>query len=99
MLDLKKNVFFSLAKSSTKHHHLIVCQIFIIRLTCANVWESMGKPCSCVQLIKTVFSWLAFLRIVCRITICKNTKACFSWYMAVFACRITICGSMLSQTL
>ena len=26
---------------------------FIIRLTHANVWESMGKPCSCTQLIKS----------------------------------------------
>ena len=25
----------------------------IIRLTHANVWESMGKPCSCVQYIKS----------------------------------------------
>ena len=27
--------------------------IFIIRLTHANVWESMGKPCSCTQFIKS----------------------------------------------
>ena len=26
---------------------------FIICLTHANVWESMGKPCSCVQFIKS----------------------------------------------
>ena len=26
---------------------------FIIRLTHANVWESMGKPCSCTQFIKS----------------------------------------------
>ena len=26
---------------------------FIIRLTDANVWESMGKPCSCTQFIKS----------------------------------------------
>ena len=26
---------------------------FIIRLTHANVWESMGKPCSCMQFIKS----------------------------------------------
>ena len=25
----------------------------IIRLTHANVWESMGKPCSCMQFIKS----------------------------------------------
>jgi len=27
--------------------------ILIIRLTHANVWESMGKPCSCMQFIKS----------------------------------------------
>ena len=27
--------------------------IFIIHLTHANVWESMGKPCSCTQFIKS----------------------------------------------
>ena len=27
----------------------------ILRLTHANVWESMGKPCSCIQFIKVVF--------------------------------------------
>ena len=27
--------------------------IIIIRLTHANVWESMGKPCSCTQFIKS----------------------------------------------
>ena len=26
---------------------------FIIRLTHANVWESMGNPCSCMQCIKS----------------------------------------------
>ena len=26
---------------------------FIIRLTHANVWESIGKPCSCIQFNKT----------------------------------------------
>ena len=26
--------------------------VFIICLTHANVWESMGKPCSCTQFIK-----------------------------------------------
>ena len=30
----------------------IIC-IIIIRLTHANVWESMGKPCSCTQFIKS----------------------------------------------
>ena len=27
--------------------------IFIIRLTHANLWESIGKPCSCTQFIKS----------------------------------------------
>jgi len=27
--------------------------LFIIRLTHANVWESIGKPCSCMQFIKS----------------------------------------------
>ena len=26
---------------------------FIIHLTHANVWESMGKPCSCTQFLKS----------------------------------------------
>ena len=26
---------------------------FIIRLTHTNVWEPMGKPCSCTQFIKS----------------------------------------------
>ena len=30
---------------------MITC--IIIRLTHANVWESMGKPCSCTQFIKS----------------------------------------------
>ena len=31
---------------------------FSIRLTQANVWESMGKPCSCMQFIKSrVFNY------------------------------------------
>ena len=30
-----------------------VLYIFIIRLTHTNVWESMGKPCSCTQFIKS----------------------------------------------
>ena len=31
----------------------MVIMMFIIRLTHANVWESMGKPCSCTQFIKS----------------------------------------------
>ena len=30
-----------------------VINSFIIRLTHANVWESVGKPCSCMQFIKS----------------------------------------------
>ena len=30
-----------------------VINSFIIRLTRANVWESVGKPCSCMQFIKS----------------------------------------------
>ena len=39
----------------------------IIRLTHANVWESMGKPCSCIQFIKS------------RIFYCKSCK---NWYQS-----------------
>ena len=31
----------------------MVILIFIICLTHTNVWESMGKPCSCTQFIKS----------------------------------------------
>ena len=33
----------------------VICHVilFIICLTHANVWESMGKPCSCTQFIKS----------------------------------------------
>ena len=37
--------------------------IFIIRLTHANVWESMGKPCSCMQFIVFFTASLAKIRI------------------------------------
>ena len=37
------------AKSPTVHAVTLV----IIRLTHANVWESMGKHCSCMQFIKS----------------------------------------------
>ena len=29
--------------------------IFIICLTHTNVWESIGKPCSCIEFIKNIF--------------------------------------------
>ena len=31
----------------------VMVLLFIIPLTHANVWESMGKPCSCIQFIKS----------------------------------------------
>ena len=36
--------------SGTEHYRI---HWFIIRLTHANVWESMRKPCSCTQFIKS----------------------------------------------
>ena len=49
-----------------------VCKIqlrhFIIRLTHANVWESMGKPCSCMQFIKS------------RIFYCKSRDNPYQYY-------------------
>ena len=41
---------------------------FIIRLTIANVWESMGKPCSCMQFIKS------------RIFYCKSRENPYQYY-------------------
>ena len=41
---------------------------FIIRLTHANVWESMGKPCSCMQFIKS------------RIFYCKSRENPYQYY-------------------
>ena len=37
----------------SKQHILATIIAIIIRLTHANVWESMGKPCSCTQFIKS----------------------------------------------
>ena len=53
------------------HQVCIVCPTFplmpqlssVIRLTHANVWESMGKPCSCIQFIKAVFFTTSHTRI------------------------------------
>ena len=36
--------------------------ILIIRLTHANVWESVGKPCNCIQFIKSIFFLLQVMR-------------------------------------
>ena len=41
---------------------------FIIHLTHANVWESMGKPCSCMQFIKS------------RIFYCKSRENPYQYY-------------------
>ena len=40
----------------------------IIHLTHVNVWESMGKPCSCMQLIKS------------RIIYCKSCENPYQYY-------------------
>ena len=37
--------------------------ILIIRLTHANVWESVGKPCSYMQFIKAIFCTTSHVRI------------------------------------
>ena len=42
--------------------------LIIIRLTHANVWESMGKPCSCMQFIKS------------RIFYCKSCENPYQYY-------------------
>ena len=41
---------------------IVLILYFIIRLTHANVWESMGKPCSCTQFIKSRISLLQVMR-------------------------------------
>ena len=41
---------------------IVLILYFIIRLTHANVWESMGKPCSCTQFIKSRISLLQVTR-------------------------------------
>ena len=43
-------------------------QHFIIRVTHVNVWESMGKPCSCMQFIKS------------RIFYCKSHNNPYQYY-------------------
>ena len=44
---------------------------FIIRLTHVNVWESMGKPCSCIQFIKS------------RIFYCKSRENPYQCYKSL----------------
>ena len=43
--------------TGTQHHReeefRTMCPLSIICLTPVNVWESMGKPCSCTQFIKS----------------------------------------------
>ena len=40
-------VYYTLSVSGVGILYIIIC------LTHANVWESMGKPCSCMQFIKS----------------------------------------------
>ena len=58
-LRLLKFLFF-ITKRKLKH--------IIIRLTHTNVWESMGKPCSCMQFIKS------------RIFYCKSRENPYQYY-------------------
>ena len=41
--------------SNWSHNDLsiIMYSVIIVRLTHTNVWESMGKPCSCTQFLKS----------------------------------------------
>ena len=41
------------AQQSVKQQRYMTVHLFIICLTHANVWESMGKPCSCTQFMKS----------------------------------------------
>ena len=57
---IKNQVTYTLSDTGSCVHFmkLKVCMIiffniFIIHLTHTNVWESMGKPCSCMQFIKS----------------------------------------------
>ena len=58
--------------TALSEHHMLtiecVVRTFIIRLTHANVCESMGKPCSCMQCIKS------------RIFYCKSRKNLYQYY-------------------
>ena len=58
--------------TALSEHHMLtiecVVRTFIIRLTHANVWESMGKPCSCMQCIES------------RIFYCKLRENPYQYY-------------------
>ena len=66
------NPLFALILEPTNHSwHNNYTQLYgtiIIRLTHANVWESMGKPCSCMQFIKS------------RIFYCKSRENPYQYY-------------------
>ena len=49
-------------------HGISVVKLIIICLTHANVWESMGKPWSCMQFIKS------------RIFYCKSRDNLYQYY-------------------
>jgi len=44
----------------------------IIRVTHTNVWESMGKPCSCIQFIKAIFLQVTTSHVKIHIRYCKS---------------------------
>ena len=60
-----------LRENHSHSHQISECMIkhIIIRLTYVNVWESMGKPCSCMQFIKSRISATSHTRI------CINTTS------------------------
>ena len=70
--------FYSVGKLTIRmiHMHIVLksdtqaryVKFIIIRLTHANVWESMGKPCSCMQFIKS------------RIFYCKSRENPYQYY-------------------
>ena len=43
-------------------HRMINIGSIIIRLTHVNVWESIGKPCSCIQFLKKLYFLLQVTR-------------------------------------
>ena len=51
---------------------------FIKRLTHTNVWESIGKHCSCTQFIKSLIFTTSHARI--RISTASYVKICFRYY-------------------
>ena len=46
----------------------VISALLIICLTHANVWESVGKPCSCMQFIKSCIFY------------CKSRKIPYQYY-------------------